>query len=1341
MYDRIVRKMSLKSGSLTEPQLFSSYLNRPNIVLLGDPGAGKSHLFENSARMLKASYLTARDFLNLPLEKFAETAELFIDALDEKRNGRGDNSTIDSLVSKLWEVKPPKVRISCRIADWQGEIDLNAFRSYFDQSGGYAVLKLEDLTKEEQIHIVESKHITLPLRFLEEAERKGLSDLLKNPQTLIMLSQVVNQGEWPKTKSELFRSCVELLLSEHNDRHSNSPHGVFTPAELLDAAGRLCAIRLISDIPGISISKSKSQTHSEYPTVRDLAIADIEEVKAVLGRRIFCAGLNTTIVDYTHRTIAEYLAASWLSKQVQNGLPVGRVQALLGVDGKPASELRGLHAWLPIFLVDQAEIFIEADPLGVLSYGDVASLSRMLRYQLLSRLERLAKDNPWFRHEYWEAHIWAGLSSKDLEQEFRVILKNPDSPMALRSLVLDAMSTGEAIQALLPELVSIATDESKSFKERNSSIKAIVRMGYTCQDTIVAIYHSLGSSLDDIGLRANILRHQPNIGLGSSEVANILIAALDINDENFAVGTLWKLEDVVPNDETGTVLDTLVREVKFSPQKHDQFRNIEVLCIVERLLVHYLGSGKDINVEKTLIWLSFRHQLAQGGNTHLTEELRNTLAKSAIVVNLCDAEIASWELGEFSSFLWRIHEFMKITLLSIDNHTLLERVVAAMPQSNDKKKVALYEAAFSLGYSIKTDSSALFEHIYSLADESENLRPIREVCCISHIEKWRQKDYENKAQNLEKLNTTRERNRTRFDEDRQEIENGTDYGWLAWIGRIWYQFHDKNRHQNGLQRLVSELGEERTKVALIGVFNYLKRGDITPIAEVIKLHTNGKVDYLWYTVLCGLEGFVHKEEDLREFSDDYLQSALAIALYYPIMRYEGNLRTEMEGEWKVVLLQTRPGLSVEVYMALARNDLQRKNDYIWGLDEFLRQESLATFRSHAATSLLSEFPLTSPRYLFMLLRVLLKEGNFGSLRVLTESAIEKSHQESEPPTCYIWLAVGFIVAPEKYKPYIIALPAEDTCEIFWSWRELIGSLPKQSEKSPILPLEQFELMITLGGEQFPWAECPSGWSGDRNPWDASEFIRKMISQVAELTLPEASNLLSRLLKCEHLITYREYLQHMLTKHHMRRIDAEFKQPTWEEALRALQNKTPANIADLHALVCSHVEDLKTTIKFTNTDIYKRFWNEDYHARITTPKVEESARDVLIDLLRPKLSRQRISVDPEGHMVKDKRADIITTLGPMRVVIELKRDYHENVWSALQDQLERFYTRDPGAQGFGIYAVFWYGKKRSPCRIPRPPLSISPPSSAEEMEHILNSLIAQDKQAKIKAYVIDVSGLL
>ena len=107
------------------------------------------------------------------------------------------------------------------------------------------------------------------------------------------------------------------------------------------------------------------------------------------------------------------------------------------------------------------------------------------------------------------------------------------------------------------------------------------------------------------------------------------------------------------------------------------------------------------------------------------------------------------------------------------------------------------------------------------------------------------------------------------------------------------------------------------------------------------------------------------------------------------------------------------------------------------------------------------------------------------------------------------------------------------------------------------------------------------------------------------------------------------------------------------------------------------------------------------------------------------------------MVADKRADITASLPGSKLILELKRDVHPDLWNAPATQLDRFYTRDPGASGYGVFGVFWYGKHRHG-NIPKHPTGKTAPKSALELETMLNDGIAAERRSKLRAVVIDVS---
>jgi hypothetical protein len=124
-----------------------------------------------------------------------------------------------------------------------------------------------------------------------------------------------------------------------------------------------------------------------------------------------------------------------------------------------------------------------------------------------------------------------------------------------------------------------------------------------------------------------------------------------------------------------------------------------------------------------------------------------------------------------------------------------------------------------------------------------------------------------------------------------------------------------------------------------------------------------------------------------------------------------------------------------------------------------------------------------------------------------------------------------------------------------------------------------------------------------------------------------------------MASYNPHLRHALANQERRRRETEYDRPDWPSTIKALSNGAPATVADLHALLLDQLDDLRARIARENTDIYKSFWNLDGYSRPQTPRPEDACRDMLVTLLRPALAPTGIMVEPEGHMVADKRADI------------------------------------------------------------------------------------------------------
>jgi hypothetical protein len=1335
LHDRLVQVVSAEPPVSDGLKQFSEYSHRPNIVLLGDPGAGKSYLFREFAEAEGGESLVARAFLNLNSEAQTSKSILFIDALDERRAGRGDHSTIDEMVKKLLHVRPEKVRIACRAADWLGNTDLAAFGTYFERTGGCVVLNLLPLSNGERVGVLAAQGVEDASAFLIEASERGLGDLLGNPQNLTMLADVVKKRSWPNTRSELFRSAVDILLEEHSENQRRRPSGRYSPKDLRGPAGELCAVRLVSDILAISLTENDRAV--DLPSYRSVCSVDEERALAALGRRVFVSGPVAESADYAHRTIAEYLGAFWLAERVRNGLPLGRVRALLGIDGRPASELRGLHAWLAVHLPVHAEVLIAADPFGVLSYADAKTLAPQLRQHLLQALADLADADPWFRDGHWSSEAVAGLSGPDMVAGFRSVLISRNSGFSLRMLVLDALSSGYVAVELATELEDLVSDQSATYAEREASVEVLFRMGPVGAAVLGRVYARLGKGEDELRIRSRIVRDMYRVGLGVNEVVGLLCDALS-TATGLSVGVVWRVAENVADGDVFDVLDRLAALPAEDPEADEQHHTSDVLREFDSLLARALEIDPKVPGCRLLQWLEFRRRACGHVSDGNADELKELLARNQpATARVVDAAIEALAVDEKRWSL--VHHLRELTLFGASDGLLLERVTRALHlESSDGKKAFLYDVALTLTFQVGQDARESFDALYSFADGREELEAIRQNNCIVEIPDWRIRDAERRRERAEKRSEGRAKNLAEFESQRELVRSGMHFGWLAWIAKVYFAlFSDLDREVAPRERLAAELGERGAEVSIDGLIAFARRGEVTEVGEILRMHEEGKHFPWWYALLAGLDEYVRVGGDMLRFPDAFLQSALMIECTHATFVQKGHVASRHTPVWRTVLLQSRPDLVSGAYVALARVGLTKSAQHIDGLHALLNEVKLQPYRPAAALALLTEFPCAPARALHELVGAVIDECQQVQLIAIAREIVANRNCGVEPRV--LWHAAGLLVAPAEFGPACERLEGEAAALLVWAVRDLSGFARHRQSRASKLTSEQIELILRLTLALNPRTPHPSqGWSGDRNAWDATDYALKLIVALSANPSNEAAKVLARLLEEPFAESYVGDIKHAVAQQRVKMIDLEFRQPSWAGAVAALASGTPAGIADLHALVLDHLEDLGSHIAAANIDVFKRFWNEDSYGRVTSPKVEESCRDYLVELLRARTKTQGILVEPEGHMAADKRADIVALLPGMKLVVELKRDSHAEVWNSVQGQLERFYTRDPDAQGFGIYAVFWFGEKRAQ-PIPYPPAPLDVPRSAKEMRMQLESSVAPERKSKVAIVVLDVSG--
>lgn len=398
--DRTFCHQNASRHELPSHKQLSGFFDCAAIVVLGDPGAGKSTSFKQAAEQEpNALYTSVRDFIGLGLGRFRDKT-LYLDALDEMRGRTEDGkSVLDKIRGKLDELGCPIFRLSCRAADWYGvsdQIDLSAVAA----DGIVTVLEIDPLGEREISEIVGSKGID-PGGFLAESRARGVDELLKNPQTLTMLLDVVGQGDWPNTRVELFQKTIDILALEHNDVHRKGKPNTVDKESLLQAAGYISATILCCGAIGIAFDEDAAD--SSFLPIFELSGTERINTETA-HRRLFRAQGQERVVP-VHRTIAEYLAANYFCELVtKDKLPIKRILALItGHDGGTLSDLRGVYAWLSCLCLEHAESLIVRDPLGVVLYGDASLLSTALKCFTIDCLNTATIENPWLRADHWSA--------------------------------------------------------------------------------------------------------------------------------------------------------------------------------------------------------------------------------------------------------------------------------------------------------------------------------------------------------------------------------------------------------------------------------------------------------------------------------------------------------------------------------------------------------------------------------------------------------------------------------------------------------------------------------------------------------------------------------------------------------------------------------------------------------------------------------------------------------------------------------------------------------------------------------------------------------------------------
>ena len=310
----------------------------------------------------------------------------------------------------------------------------------------------------------------------------------------------------------------------------------------------------------------------------------------------------------------------------------------------------------------------------------------------------------------------------------------------------------------------------------------------------------------------------------------------------------------------------------------------------------------------------------------------------------------------------------------------------------------------------------------------------------------------------------------------------------------------------------------------------------------------------------------------------------------------------------------------------------------------------------------------------------------------------------------------------------------------------IGYLRRYGDRSEVLPrwdAATIGRLFGLFGPLCPPAH-PIGVYSPNAKDDGRNFLYQLLAALRSDTSKAAEDALLQLLSDPALNDWKMPLEECLSRQCQARAEQTFTLPTARQVALTLQNKTPANPADLMAVALDALVELQRTLANSSTNVIHRFWTVDSAGKRPMPphRPEPECRNVIADSLDKQLSAIGISVTPEHQHGAQNQSDIalrVQTAGSQHMLlpIEVKGDWHKDLWTASHEQLAKKYASDPQCHGKGIYLVLWLGANRGKAARAQHPNQ--PARTATELqEQLQQKTDSKSMGMDIRVFVLDIS---
>lgn len=1272
------------------------------LVVLGEAGMGKSTLLAWLAEQPGYAFCTARGLINRhdPGSLLGNASVIVVDALDEVVASR-DGEAVDAVLRKLGELGYPRFVLSCRTADWRSATGAEAIREQYALKP--LELYLEPLTESDI-----SAWLTARLgseRAAEVSEHfaaRGLGGMLGNPQTLQLVVDVVASGHLPETKQELFGRAVALMWRDHKASKAGRQ-----PAEAsgLDAAGAACAALILTGSEAVARAMVAGDGNGDLP-VRDIALLPGGEmVDAALDTRLFRA-LGNDRFSYWHRSIGEFLGAQWLARHADTPRKRGRLLSLLRSQGLVPANLRGLHAWLAQD-PNLAQDVIDTDPLGFIEYGDADVLTLSQARHLLAALQRETQRNP--HYHAWHMAAAKGVFQAGFVDEIRRVIASDDTAFWLRSYLIESARGTPAVAALRGDLQRMLTERAIPLGLHMPIVDTLSSV--LGDDDWRAIIQTLHHAHDTSTTR--LILHILDVAgyhlVDDASIADLAVAATTADDK--VIGVLFPLEQHLPLDRLDGVLDELVARIRVFDKPHQGLGEGLLTGFAYALMARRLASA-EVPARQLWAWL----ELAEAGTRYNDDEqsqvdayLRNHDVLRREIQHLVLLELP--EGGRISEREWLIAN--RSTGLNPSPEDIVALLGALDPANGSDTRWRDLVVRWGAEESVR-DAACPFA-----ANDPEQRAWLESLANPPPEPEWARARTEHQREQEERAKRIRDDYVAHIDEVR-----AGKLGAIIGPAQAYLNLLDDLRTELPAHRRVERwLGKELGEAAHAGFEAFLQAVPPEPLADdIVKAVCKNQMLTACCCIIAALAERLRRGIGFVDLPDERVMAGFFALRNGWFVHQAGIDGLEQYVEAEIM----RRGLLETALRQYCEPQLRAGKEHIGGLDTLMRDEASMEFAARLALDWLGAFDPLPINVTRQLVSRVVHSGQAGSLRPY----LDRHVAQAEPGQRAFLDAADVLVDFDRTTARLAQ--AGVAPELLWELRDLDGARTNKRQLPARLNPAVMEWVVASFRTLWPMRYRPSGgWVGNRNPWEASEYLIALLRRLALDCGEHATNAMHRL-HAAATDGYTNTLASLVAEQARLRAEEAYVSPPLDAIAAVVNDDTPATIDDLMAVVLDELATVQAKIHSDDVESWKGFFDS-----AGVPLQEEPCRDYLVGLLRQ--GCREIHFEPEAHKAGDKEVDIACRCGKLCLPIEVKGQWHRDLWHAADTQLDRLYATDWQAERRGIYLVLWFGQQSAPNkRLAHAPQGVESPQTPADLKSALAARSAAVRDGRIAIVVLDVA---